>query len=203
VSAEGFRLPAPGEIVAIVGPSGAGKSTLARRIARDNPGTQLIFQQPAESLNPRFTAAEIVAEPLVIRRGGPSSRYTAEVHRWMEFVGLSPRDDGKPAHEFSGGERQRLAIARAFAAGPELLILDESLSGLHASLQQQIADLLRGHTCILISHDLALVARLASRIFVMDGGAIVEQGDTAELMARPQHPRTRELLAASAALEGV
>jgi ABC-type dipeptide/oligopeptide/nickel transport system ATPase subunit len=208
-----------GTILGLVGPSGAGKTTLARVIARheeadagevllegraDWPiaGIQLIQQQPAESLNPRFTAEEIVSEPLVIRGGGRAADYREQVSRWMDFVGLSPQARSKPAHEFSGGERQRLAIARAFAAEPKLLILDESLTGLHLALQDQIVGLLAGRTCIVVSHDLGLVARLAQRIVVMQAGKVVEAGDTGPLMKKPLHRLTRELLAASETLAG-
>jgi ABC-type dipeptide/oligopeptide/nickel transport system ATPase subunit len=208
-----------GTILGLVGPSGAGKTTLARVIARheevdggevllegraDWPiaEIQLIQQQPAESLNPRFTAEEIVSEPLAIRGGGRSADYREQVSRWMDFVGLSPKAGSKPAHEFSGGERQRLAIARAFAAEPKLLILDESLTGLHLALQEQIAGLLAGRTCILVSHDLSMVARLAQRIVVMQAGRVVEAGDTGHLMKTPLHRLTRELLVASRELAG-
>ena len=206
-----------GAIVGLVGPSGAGKTTLGRIIAAHEPADsgeillegraewpiaeiQLIPQQPGESLNPRFTAEEIVAEPLVIRNRGRAADYRAQVHRWMELAGLSPAASHKPAHEFSGGERQRLAIARAFAAEPKLLILDESFTGLDPAVQEQIARLLARRTAILISHDLTLVARLAQRVVVMHGGKTVEAGETAELIAKPMHPITAELLAASRTL---
>jgi ABC-type oligopeptide transport system ATPase subunit len=124
----------------------------------------------------------------------------------METVGLRSDAAGKPALEFSGGERQRLAIARALALEPKLLILDESFSGLDLSVQTQVANLLShlqqrlGLTYILISHDLTVVTSLASEIAVMEAGCIVEHAATADLLARPQHPRTKELLAASLAL---
>ena len=205
-----------GRILGLVGPSGCGKTTLARCIAgfekpargevRAAGRVQLIFQDAAASLNPRFTAAEIIAEPLVIQRRGDraSRRETAE--KWMEVVGLAPQAAGKRALEFSGGERQRLAIARALVLEPTLLILDESLSSLDHSIQSQVARLLlelRRNlelACIVISHDLTLVSRLAEEIAVMDAGTIVEQEVTAELTAHPKHPRTRELLEASLAL---
>ena len=124
----------------------------------------------------------------------------------METVGLPGQALDKPALEFSGGERQRLAIARALALEPKLLILDESFAGLDLSVQAQVSDLLRGlqerHglTYILISHDLALVWSLAGEIAVMDHGGIVEHAAVADLLARPRHPLTRELLDAARAL---
>jgi ABC-type glutathione transport system ATPase component len=124
----------------------------------------------------------------------------------MESVGLSRASIGKPALQFSGGERQRLAIARALALEPKLLILDESFSGLDLSVQNQVMHLLRdlqkrlALTYILISHDLAAVVGLAHEIAVMDGGCIVEHASTPDLLATPQHRRTKELLEASRAL---
>jgi ABC-type glutathione transport system ATPase component len=221
-----------GHTLGLVGPSGSGKSTLARCLAFFEAPTsgeiwldgrnlcglnrreraamraeiQLIFQEPAASLNPRFTAAQIVTEPLLIRRLGTRKTRRQRASELMETVGLPPHAVETPALEFSGGERQRLAIARALALEPKLLILDESFSGLDLSVQAQVANLLldlqerRRLTYILISHDLALVWRLAGEIAVMDHGTIVEHASVADLLARPQHPRTRELLNASLAL---
>ncbi|HMC62629.1 MAG TPA: dipeptide/oligopeptide/nickel ABC transporter ATP-binding protein [Candidatus Solibacter sp.] len=222
-----------GRTLGLVGPSGSGKSTLARCVTffekptageilfegralwslgnrerlRTRARIQLIFQEPAASLNPRFTAAEIIAEPLAIQNRGNRATRLERACRLMETVGLPPGAAAKPAPQFSGGERQRLAIARALALDPKLLILDESFSGLDLTLQAQITALLKdlrqrlGVTYILISHDLALVAGLADEIAVMDHGRIVEHADTAQLLAHPQHPRTRELIDAAMALE--
>jgi ABC-type dipeptide/oligopeptide/nickel transport system ATPase subunit len=217
---------ARGRVLGLVGASGSGKSTLARciagfetadsgRIRLDGAApakghVQLIFQEAAASLNPAFTAGEIVAEPLVLRGFGTKVSHRKQAADWLETVGI-PRDAiGKRALAFSGGERQRLAIARALAAEPRLLILDESLSGLDVVLQAHIVRLLQdlrlrlNLTCILITHDLALARRLADDIAVMEAGEIVEHAPAGELFASPRHPRTRELLDASRwlALEG-
>jgi len=221
-----------GRTLGLVGPSGSGKSTLARCVTffetptageirfegrdlgslsrrerlRMRAQIQLIFQEPAASLNPRFTAAEIIAEPLVIQNRGNRAARLERVLELMETVGLPRTAAGQPALRFSGGQRQRLAIARALVLEPKLLILDESFSGLDLTLQAQISALLKdlrqrlGLTYILISHDLALVAGLADEIAVMEGGNLVEHADAAELLAHPRHPRTRALLDAALAL---
>jgi peptide/nickel transport system ATP-binding protein len=176
------------------------------REGADGPAVQLIFQEAAASLNPRFTAAEIVTEPLLLRRLGAPVSHRKRAGEWLETVGLSRTALDKRALAFSGGERQRLAIARALAAEPKLLILDESLSGLDVVLQAQIVRLLGdlrrrlSLTCILITHDLALARRMADEIAVMEAGEIVEHAPVAELLAAPRHPRTRAMLAASLAL---
>lgn len=223
-----------GRTLGIAGLSGSGKSTLARCLAlfetpdageirmagepvwpsgrreraRLRTRVQLILQQPAATLNPRFTAEEIVTEPLVIQRRGTSAGRRRRAAELMEAVNLPAGSGQKRAWEFSGGERQRLALARALALEPELLILDESLSGLDLSVQAQMAALLRelqerlSFTLILISHDLELVLQLAGEIAIMEAGAIVECGPAARLRAHPGHARTRELLAASALAGG-
>jgi ABC-type dipeptide/oligopeptide/nickel transport system ATPase subunit len=207
---------ARGRFLAVVGPSGSGKSTLARCIAgfeapssgsiRLNGTVQLILQQPAASLNPRFTAFDVVTEPLRIQ-GCRDRRLLADrAAASLRLVGLLTAALPSRAYRLSGGERQRLAIARALVTEPSLLILDESFAGLDLSVQAQVAALLldlqkeRGLSAILISHDLGFAGRLAGEIAVMDGGAIVEHRPAAELLAGPGHPRTRELLAAAAAL---
>ncbi|HTX37939.1 MAG TPA: dipeptide/oligopeptide/nickel ABC transporter ATP-binding protein [Bryobacteraceae bacterium] len=226
-----FRL-VQGRLLGLVGASGSGKTTLARCLAlveppdsgrvlleghdlwstgrRERAGLrariQLIAQQPAASLNPRFAAAAIVAEPLAIQRRGTAAERRRTAARWMERVGLATDALDKRALEFSGGERQRLAIARALILEPSLLILDESFAGLDLSVQGQIARLLRelcksgSLSAILITHDLALAASLAGEIAVMDAGRIVECGPTADLIAHPRHACTRQLLAAARAL---
>uniref|UniRef100_Q021F7 ABC transporter related n=1 Tax=Solibacter usitatus (strain Ellin6076) TaxID=234267 RepID=Q021F7_SOLUE len=203
-----------GQTLGIVGASGSGKSTLARCIAGfdapsageiafegDRLQVQLIFQEPASSLNPRFTAAEIVEEPLVIQ-----GRDTGRAAEALAMVGIGRDALGKRADQFSGGETQRLAMARALVVEPKLLILDESLNGLDRALRAQVCELLReiqqrlGLSYIVISHDLDLVAGLADRIAVMEAGRIVEMAATQELMTAPRHPHTQELIAATAAL---
>jgi peptide/nickel transport system ATP-binding protein len=212
---------AHGRTLGVVGASGSGKSTLARCVAGfETPDSgeiefqggrreiQLIFQQPAASLNPRFTAAEIVEEPLVIQRRGTAPERAARAAAALELVGIARAALGKRSHQFSGGERQRLAIARSLVLEPKLLILDESFNGLDASLTVQIARLLRdlqgglGLSYMLIGHDLELVALLADEIAVMAGGRLVEQGATRAVMGAPREAWTRELIAATMALRG-
>ena len=205
--------------LAVVGPSGSGKSTLARCVAGMEEYTrgeirfqgsrmeiQLIFQQPAASLNPRFTAAQVVEEPLVIQgRGTKAERRELACHA-MEQVGLAAEHLERPSQRFSGGERQRLAIARALVVQPKLLILDESLTGLDLDLQAQIASLLRevqerlGIAYLLITHDLGMAATMADEIAVMEGGRIIERAPAGELFAAPRHMVTRELVSATKVL---
>lgn len=213
-----------GRTLAVVGPSGSGKSTLARLIAGfESPSTgeiwiegrrvsglqlqvQLVFQEPAASLNPRFTAAEVICEPLVIQKRGDRGSRKSLAAAAMEKVGLPREALGRRALEFSGGERQRLAIARALVLEPKLLIFDESFVGLDLGAQARAVDLLLnlqsrlGLTCILISHDLALAGQLADEIAVIESGRIVEHAPARQLFANPRHPRTRELLDAALAL---
>jgi peptide/nickel transport system ATP-binding protein len=211
-----------GSTVAVLGRSGSGKSTLARCIAGfetpnsgeilldGNPITekkkglrwqtkvQMIFQDAATSLNPRFTARQIVAEPLEIARWKSQAERTARAMKLMEEVGLDPEWAARLAGEFSGGQRQRLALARALAADPKLLIMDEALSGLDMPLQAQMVRLLmelqarHGLTYLYISHDLNFISFFAQEVVVMDAGRIVER-ITPEKLAESTHPATREL----------
>lgn len=214
---------APGEALALVGESGCGKSTLGRLLLRlDDPtsGTlrfdgkdittlserrlralrprmQMVFQDSYASLNPRRTAGDALAEPLRIhRRPGVAAR----VRELLGLVGLPEAAAAKFPHEFSGGQRQRLNIARAIALGPALIVADEPVSALDVSVQAQIINLFRdlqarlGLACVFISHDLAVVRQMADRIAVMYLGAIVEEGEGMAVLAAPAHPYTRALL---------
>jgi ABC-type dipeptide/oligopeptide/nickel transport system ATPase subunit len=165
------------------------------------PPVQMIFQDAATSLNPRFTARQIVAEPLEIARWKSDNERTARAMKLMEEVGLAPEWAARLAGEFSGGQRQRLALARALAAEPRLLVMDEALSGLDMSLQAQMVRLLmdlqsrHGLTYLYISHDLNFISLFANEVVVMDAGRIVER-TTPEKLAESTHPATRELVEA-------
>jgi peptide/nickel transport system ATP-binding protein len=216
----------PGATVAVLGRSGSGKSTLARCLAGfetpdtgeilldgnpittgeknkrgARPPVQMIFQDAATSLNPRFTARQIVAEPLEIARWKTEAERTARAMKLMEEVGLDPDWAARLAGEFSGGQRQRLALARALAAQPRLLIMDEALSGLDMPLQAQMVRLLmdlqtrHGLTYLYISHDLNFISLFVQEVVVMDAGRIVER-TTPEKLGQSVHPATRELVEA-------
>jgi dipeptide transport system ATP-binding protein len=217
-----------GTTLAIVGESGSGKSTLAACIACLEPTTsgnlwfegkniaraaepdlrkirpliQLIFPDPAGSLNPRWTILKIVVEPLVLQvKTGRKERET-RAFSLLERVGLSSDMADRPATELSGGQRQRLTLARALALNPKILILDEALSALDCSVQAQVANLLLelqsslGMTFLFITHDLTMAAHLADEIVVMSHGRIVEHGPAPQILRNPNHGVTRQLLAA-------
>jgi peptide/nickel transport system ATP-binding protein len=164
---------------------------------------QMVFQDPYSSLNPRKTASSIIGEPFAIhglhRDAAARRRAVCEL---MDRVGLRPEHHNRYPHQFSGGQRQRIAVARALALGPKLLIADEPVSALDVTIQAQILELLRelqrelGLALLLISHDLAVVRQMADRVAVMRAGEIVELAPSEELYSAPQHPYTRELLAA-------
>ena len=177
----------------------AARRAIRRRI-------QMIFQDPFASLNPRWRVGDIIAEPIrAFGAGdaarGPGRRATAaRVGELLELVGLHPADARKFPHEFSGGQRQRIAIARAIAAHPDFIVCDEPTSALDVSIQAQILNLMRdlqdrlGLTYLLITHNLAVVRFMATRVGVMYLGRLVEIGETEALFARPRHPYTRMLL---------
>ena len=177
----------------------------ARRAVRRH--MQMIFQDPFASLNPRWRVGDIVAEPIwafpARETGAPSLGKRAiagRVDELLELVGLHPGDAPKFPHEFSGGQRQRIAIARAIAAHPDFIVCDEPTSALDVSIQAQILNLMRdlqerlGLTYLLITHNLAVVRFMATRVGVMYLGRLVEIGETDALFARPRHPYTRMLL---------
>jgi ABC-type glutathione transport system ATPase component len=230
-----------GQTLALVGESGSGKSTVARCVTRlERPdagqilvhgtdiaqldardlapfrsGIQMVFQDAGTAMNPRFSALEVIEEPLLInarqdsarnnQRGSSSRNRHDLVRSLMIEVGLSPDWMHRSIVHFSGGQRQRLALARALALRPQLLVLDEALSGLDVSTQAQIVNLLldlqaaHSLTYLLISHDLAMVARLADVIGVVSEGKTVEVGPTREIMSNPKHDATKKLLVAARA----
>jgi peptide/nickel transport system ATP-binding protein len=221
-----------GQTLALVGASGSGKSTVARcvtRLERPDSGQiwmdgtdiarldardllpvrsniQMIFQDAVTAMNPRFSAAEVIEEPLQIQGASRSERRDI-AEAVMKEVALSPEWLKRPVMEFSGGQQQRLAIARALSTRPKVVVLDEALSGLDLSTQAQIANLLldlqaaHSLTYFLISHDLTLVARMADVLAVMSDGRIVETGATQQIMADPKHAETQKLLASARAAE--
>lgn len=193
-------LPPTGGSVSIDGVSMIGRSVgnerqkLRRRI-------QMIFQDPYASLNPRWRVSEIIAEPIrAFRLIEGENNIRARTNELLSLVGLHPADGMKFPHEFSGGQRQRIAIARALASNAEFIVCDEPTSALDVSVQAQILNLMRdlqdrlGLTYLFISHNLAVVKHMATRIGVMYLGRIVEISGGQELFARPQHPYTQMLL---------
>src|SRR6202050_3462841 len=217
---------APGCLTALIGQSGSGKSTLAsclammekpdygeiwfegseishwshRKLAPLRPRIQMVFQDSAGALDPRFSAAQIIEEPLQIQHRERGQNLRVRACQLMEEVGLSPDWANRSPLELSGGQRQRLAIARAIALKPVFLILDESLSGLDLSTQAQILNLLLdlqeaySLTYLLISHDLSLVGQVADFVAVMHQGRVVEQGTQQEVFANPRNQTRREML---------
>lgn len=213
-----------GEVLGIVGESGCGKSTLARMLLGLLPpsaGTirlsgkdiwsiprreiarrmQPVFQDPYSSLNPRRRIASIVALPLEVQGIGTPEERQAKAIAALEKVGLPARYADNYPNQLSGGQRQRVAIARALITEPEIVVCDEPTSALDVSVQSQILNLLMdlkenlGLTYIFISHNLAVVEHLATRVAVMYLGRVVELGTTAELFRNPRHPYTQALLA--------
>ena len=216
-----------GETLGLVGESGCGKSTLARLAVRLEPPTsgtvrmegrdlwtdpdiahelprlaQMVFQDPFSSLNPRLSIGRSVGEGLAAQGQGTAAERRERVLALLEMVGLRPEYAGRYPHQFSGGQRQRAAIARALALNPKLVVCDEPVSALDVSIQAQVINILEelqerlGLTYLFISHDLAVVSHLSDRVAVMYAGRIMELAPAADLYAAPLHPYTRVLLAA-------
>ena len=164
---------------------------------------QIIFQDPYASLNPKMTIGEQIAEPLRVYKLRPAGQIQARVEELLKLVGLEAHHASRLPGAFSGGQRQRVAIARALALEPELLVADEAVSALDLSVRGQILALLDrlreqlGLTVLFISHDLAAVKQVCDRVVVLYHGKVVESGTTGEVLVAPQHPYTRQLLAAA------
>ncbi|MEU8516301.1 dipeptide ABC transporter ATP-binding protein [Kitasatospora sp. NPDC048722] len=216
-----------GETLGLVGESGCGKSTTGRMIVRlldPTAGTvtfdgteigglsqsrlrphrrhlQMVFQDPYSSLNPRQTVARIISEPLLVQGSG-AAEARKRAGELMELVGLIPEHLDRYPHEFSGGQAQRIGIARSLATSPKLVIADEPVSALDVSIQAQVVNLMEelqrelGLAYVFIAHDLSVVKRVCDRVAVMYLGRIVEIGDKAEVYGNPAHPYTKALLSA-------
>jgi oligopeptide transport system ATP-binding protein len=219
----------PGETLGIVGESGSGKSTLARALIQMVPATgkaiwqgktdllalssremlkyrsdiQMVFQDPLASLNPRMTVGQIIAEPLKThRKGMRPAEVKDRVKAMMDRVGLLPNQINRYPHEFSGGQCQRIGIARALIVEPKLLICDEPVSALDVSIQAQVINLLAelqrdlGLAMIFIAHDLSVVKHISDRVMVLYLGRTMELATSKVLYSAPQHPYTQALLSA-------
>ena len=223
----------PGRSLGIVGESGSCKSTLARLVMaleaptagrvildgedlhaldaaalrRARAKVQMVFQDPYGSLDPRRTVGQTVAEPLAVLHGASRTEQRERAAEALEAVGLRATDLAKYPHEFSGGQRQRSAIARALITRPRLIVADEPVSALDVSVQAQVLNLMQdlqdrfGVTYLFISHDLSVVDLVCDEVIVLQSGRIVEQGDPDTLFRHPQHPYTQRLLAAVPGLE--
>ena len=223
-----------GEVLGLVGESGSGKTTLGRTILRlidPDAGTirigsetvsgrpqrdleamrrtaQIVFQNPDSSLNPRKTIGELLARPIERFGLAPKAEIPARVRALLDLVRLPAHYADRYAHQMSGGEKQRVGIARALATEPKFIVCDEPVSALDVSVQAAIVNLLAdlrdrlGVAYLFISHDISVVAHLADRIAVMNRGELVEIGDADTLMNNPQHPYTIKLLSAVPRVDG-
>jgi len=217
---------AAGETLGIVGESGSGKSTLARAVLRlyepdegkvyfdgvdftalsmdalraKRRDIQMIFQDPLASLNPMMTVQKAIEDPLIIHKIGNPRERARRVHELLELVGLDPAAANAFPFEFSGGQQQRIGIARALALNPKLLICDEATSALDVSIQAQILRLLQdlqaqlGLAYLFISHNLAVVEHICDRLAVMHHGKIVEYGNVEAIFSHPTQAYTRTLI---------
>ena len=208
-----------GEILGIVGESGCGKSTLATSGEVIFEGTnicglkkeemrlnrremQIVFQDPGASLNPRLTVGEIIGEPLEVFHICEGKEKEERIYKLMDLVGINRAYINRFPHEFSGGQRQRLGIARALAVNPKLIICDEPVSALDVSIRAQVLNLIKelkdklNLTYIFISHDLSVVHHICDRVAVMYLGRVVEIADKKQIYENPVHPYTKALLSA-------
>ncbi|GFP75775.1 ABC transporter ATP-binding protein [Clostridium fungisolvens] len=217
-----------GETFGLVGESGCGKSTLGRSITRlyditsgdiffdgtniakfnkkelkqYNKRMQIIFQDPYSSLNPNMNVEELISEPLVLHTNLSKNERTNKIHSLLEVVGLKKTDMEKFPHEFSGGQCQRIGIARAISTNPEFILCDEPISALDVSIQAQVVNMLEdlqkelGLTYLFVAHDLSMVRHISDRIGVMYLGNIIEISESNDLYNNPLHPYTKALLSA-------
>ncbi|ANM14199.1 MULTISPECIES: ABC transporter ATP-binding protein [unclassified Rhizobium] len=220
---------AAGETLGLVGESGCGKTSLVRTLLKLGPATggsalldgvdittssgrhlhalrrrmQVVFQDPYQSLNPRMRVDRLISEPWALHRGVmPKARWREETVKLLESVGLRGEHADRYPSEFSGGQRQRLGIARALALNPTLLVCDEPVSALDVSVQAQVINLLaklkreRNLTMLFVAHDLAVVRHISDRVMVMYLGKIIETGPKHSIFSAPAHPYTQALLSA-------